>query len=132
VVAQHRQAGEPTGAQSGFLLANQSLRSARGVNDGNGFIFISHIGEVYPSGFLPVSAGNVRTTPLAELYRNSPLFQELRNPALLKGKCGVCEFRSVCGGSRAWAYGVTSDYLESDPACAYIPRAYAEEQNALP
>jgi radical SAM protein len=131
VVIQHRQAGGPTGPQSGFLLEHQALRSARGVNDGNGFVFISHIGDVYPSGFLPVSAGNVRTTPLAELYRNSPLFQELRNPAMLKGKCGVCEFRGVCGGSRARAYGVTGDYLASDPLCAYIPRAFATRQDAF-
>jgi radical SAM protein len=131
VVIQHRQAGGPTGPQSGFLLENHTLRSARGVNDGNGFVFISHIGDLYPSGFLPVTAGNVRTTPLAELYRNSPLFQELRNPALLEGKCGVCEFRGVCGGSRARAYGVTGDYLASDPLCAYIPRSFAEAENTL-
>ncbi len=93
-----------------------------GVSDGNGFVFISHIGEVYPSGFLPVSAGQIRTTSLAEIYRESPMFQSLRNQSNLQGKCGICEYRSVCGGSRARAYAVSGDYLASDPACAYQPR----------
>ena len=99
------------------------LRSGRGVNDGNGFVFISHIGDVYPSGFLPIKAGNVRETSLSVLYRESPVFKSLRDVNQLKGKCGACEFRQVCGGSRARAYAVTGDYLESDPSCAYIPRA---------
>lgn len=93
-----------------------------GVNDGKGFVFIDHLGEVYPSGFLPISAGNLRQSGLAEIYRRSPLFRELRNPDLLRGKCGRCEFRQVCGGSRARAYAVTGDYLESDPQCAYEPK----------
>ncbi len=95
--------------------------SMPGVNDGNGFVFISHTGEVYPSGFLPVSAGQIRTTPLATLYRESPMFRSLRDPSQLTGKCGVCEFRHLCGGSRARAYAVYDDYLASDPACAYQP-----------
>ncbi|GGJ12581.1 radical SAM protein [Alicyclobacillus cellulosilyticus] len=97
-------------------------RTPRTVNDGNGFVFISHTGDVYPSGFLPVTAGNIRKVRLADIYRTSPVFQALRNPALLKGKCGVCEFKLVCGGSRARAFAMTGDYLESDPACAYVPR----------
>lgn len=96
---------------------------ARGVNDGNGFVFISHTGDIYPSGFLPVVAGNVRTHSLTQVYRSSALFKELRDPERLKGKCGVCEFRTVCGGSRARAYAVSGDYLESDPACVYIPKS---------
>jgi len=108
---------------SGFLIGNDAMRSARGVSDGNGFVFISHVGEVFPSGFLPVNAGNIRQQSLSEIYRNSPVFQALRNPDLLKGKCGACEFRVVCGGSRARAYAVSADYLASDPACAYIPTA---------
>lgn len=99
-------------------------RSPKGVNDGDGFVFISHIGEVYPSGFLPVSCGNVREQPLADIYRHAPVFRQLRDKSLLKGKCGVCEFKSVCGGSRARAYAVTGDYLESDPYCVYVPRNY--------
>lgn len=102
-------------------------RAQQGVNDGNGFVFISHIGEVCPSGFLPIVCGNVREQPLAEIYRESPVFRELRNPDQLKGKCGVCEFRHMCGGSRARAYGVTGDYLESDPSCAYIPKGWNQE-----
>lgn len=99
-------------------------RAPRGVNDGNGFVFISHLGEIYPSGFLPLDCGNVRETPLAEIYRNHPVFKSLRNPDEFKGKCGVCEFRHVCGGSRARAYAVTGDYLESEPYCTYIPQGY--------
>lgn len=98
-------------------------RAPKGVNDGNGFVFISHIGEVYPSGLLPIYAGNVKETPLADIYRNSPVFQSLRNPDSFKGKCGVCEFRHVCGGSRSRAYAMTGDYLESEPFCVYIPKA---------
>ncbi|GJM79731.1 hypothetical protein HMSSN139_22270 [Paenibacillus sp. HMSSN-139] len=103
-------------------------RSPKGVNDGDGFVFISHIGEVYPSGFLPVNCGNVREASLVEIYRNSPILQELRDKSLLKGKCGVCEFKELCGGSRARAYAVTGDYLESDTYCSYIPRGYRSEE----
>ncbi|EES71039.1 hypothetical protein POTG_04316 [Paenibacillus sp. oral taxon 786 str. D14] len=103
-------------------------RSPKGVNDGDGFVFISHIGEVYPSGFLPVSCGNVRNASLVDIYRNSPILRELRDKSLLKGKCGVCEFKELCGGSRARAYAVTGDYLESDPYCAYIPRGFSQQQ----
>ena len=97
--------------------------SPQTVNAGKGHCFISHTGEVYPSGFLPLSVGNIRAHRLAELYRQAPLFQELRDPALLKGRCGACEFRVVCGGSRARAYAMTSDYLAEDPCCAYQPLA---------
>ncbi|MHB8618633.1 MAG: hypothetical protein ACYDAG_03540 [Chloroflexota bacterium] len=95
------------------------------MNDGNGFCFVSHTGEVHPSGFLPLPAGNVRDRPLGEVYRHAPLFRALRDPARLKGKCGRCEYRFIRGGSRARAYAVTGDYLASDPACAYVPEATA-------
>lgn len=98
-------------------------RAPKGVNDGNGFVFISHIGDVYPSGLLPVKAGNVREQPLAEIYRESPIFKDLRNPDKYKGKCGLCEFRYVCGGSRSRAFAMTGDYMESEPFCVYIPKA---------
>ncbi|MFJ8529412.1 TIGR04053 family radical SAM/SPASM domain-containing protein [Bacillus sp. NPDC094106] len=97
-------------------------RAPKGVNDGNGFVFISHIGDVYPSGLLPVRAGNVRENRLRDIYRDSPIFQALRNPDNYKGKCGKCEYRYICGGSRARAYAVTGDYLESEPYCVYIPK----------
>ncbi|NRD78406.1 TIGR04053 family radical SAM/SPASM domain-containing protein [Bacillus sp. BRMEA1] len=103
-------------------------RAPKGVNDGNGFVFISHIGDVYPSGLLPVKAGNVRESPLAEIYRESPIFKSLRNPDEFKGKCGVCEFRHVCGGSRSRAYAMTGDYLESEPFCVYVPKSLREKQ----
>ncbi|HVA23694.1 MAG TPA: TIGR04053 family radical SAM/SPASM domain-containing protein [Chloroflexota bacterium] len=142
VIAAERQAksgaqadgGEPprwalTGA--GFSVRGQGGAVPpvmRGVNDGNGFCFVSHTGEVYPSGFLPISAGNVRERSLAEIYRQSPLFRELRSPELLKGKCVRCEYRFVCGGSRARAYAVSGDYLAEDPCCAYVPSAVQMDQ----
>lgn len=103
-------------------------RAPKGVNDGNGFVFISHTGDVYPSGLLPIKAGNVRTTPLATIYRESDVFKNLRNPDKYKGKCGVCEFRFVCGGSRSRAYNVTGDYMESEPYCVYIPKAWRQKK----
>ncbi len=97
----------------------------RGVNSGNGFAFVSHTGEVFPSGFLPIVAGNVRTQPLAEIYRESPLFRALRDPEALLGRCGRCEYRAFCGGSRSRAYALTGNYLATDPWCGYEPQARA-------
>jgi radical SAM protein len=93
----------------------------KGVNDGKGFVFVSHTGEVYPSGFLPLSAGNVLWEPLSQIYQDSPLFRSLRDSSQLNGKCGRCEFREVCGGSRARAYAVSHDPLAEEPCCAYAP-----------
>ena len=95
-----------------------------GITAGNGFAFVSHVGEVYPSGFLPESAGNVRERSVVELYRDSALFRALRDPDNLRGKCGACPFRRVCGGSRSRAYATTGDPLESDPLCPYVPEGY--------
>ena len=92
----------------------------RGVNDGKGFMFIDHRGNICPSGFLQVPAGNVRTDDMADTYRNAPLFRDLRDPAKLKGMCGRCEFADLCGGSRARAMGVHGDYLGEDPLCAFV------------
>jgi radical SAM protein with 4Fe4S-binding SPASM domain len=92
------------------------------VNDGKGFIFVSHRGEVFPSGFLPLPVGNVGSRRLAEIYRESGILLALRTDALLEGKCGICPFRTVCGGSRARAYAATGSLFASDPACAYVPR----------
>lgn len=102
------EAPAPLTAGLGFSLAD-GVGRAKGVNEGDGFLFVSHTGELYPSGFLPVSAGNVRTHDLVEVYRSSDLFTSLRDRSRLKGKCGVCEFRDVCGGSRARAYAMTGD-----------------------
>ncbi len=111
---------------AGFQYADGLNRPTKGVNDGNGFLFISHLGNIEPSGFLPLVAGNVRKDDVVDVYRNHPLFKDLRNPDKLKGRCRVCEFRDVCGGQRGRAYGVTGDYLETDPACVYIPAAWRE------
>ncbi len=108
---------------AGFQYADGLNRPTRGVNDGNGFLFISHVGDIHPSGFLPITAGNVRTDDVIDVYRNSQLFTDLRTPDKIKGRCGICEYRDVCGGQRGRAYGITGDYLESDPACSYIPKA---------
>ena len=105
-------------------------RAPRGLNDGKGFVFISHTGEVFPSGFLPLSAGNIRRQPLAEIYRESPLFVELRNPESLEGKCGACEFKHICGGSRARAYALTGNPFAEESCCAYIPRGYVQSEQA--
>ncbi len=95
-------------------------RSA-GITAGNGFAFVSHTGELYPSGFLPKSAGNVRETSVVDLYRSAPLFEQLRDPDALRGKCGVCPYRALCGGSRSRAFAVTGDPLGSDPLCPFLP-----------
>lgn len=97
------------------------VRQAWGIRDGAGIMFISHRGDIYPSGFLPLAAGNVRKDDLVETYRSAPVFRQLRDPRRLKGKCGRCEFRVLCGGSRARAYARTGDPLESDPLCPYQP-----------
>ncbi len=94
------------------------------VSAARGFVFISHTGDVYPSGFLPLSAGNVNQTPLPELYRSSELFIELRNLDAPNGRCGRCEFRAVCGGSRPRAYGATRSLLADDPLCGYEPGTF--------
>lgn len=99
-------------------------RAPRGLNDGKGFVFISHTGDVFPSGFLPLSAGNVRQQELAVIYRESPLFQSLRDTSKLEGKCGSCEFKEICGGSRARAYALTGNPNAEEPCCAYIPKGY--------
>lgn len=100
-------------------------RAPRGINDGKGFVFISHLGEVFPSGFLPTSGGNIRRQSLSEIYRESPIFRSLRNSRNLGGKCGRCEFREICGGSRARAYALTGDMFAEEPCCAYAPRQSA-------
>ncbi|MBI4492843.1 MAG: TIGR04053 family radical SAM/SPASM domain-containing protein [Chloroflexi bacterium] len=110
---------EATGA--GYAFRDGQAPQQQGVNDGKGFAFVSHVGEVYPSGFLQMPAGNVRETSLVDLYRQHPLFRTLRDAAQLQGKCGACSFRAVCGGSRARAWALTGDPLASDPTCAYEP-----------
>ncbi|HWR53884.1 MAG TPA: radical SAM protein [Bryobacteraceae bacterium] len=93
-----------------------------GINDGKGFVFVSHTGNIYPSGFLPVSAGNIRHDSLVDTYRNSPLFLTLRDSGRLGGKCGKCEFRNLCGGSRSRAFALTGDFLAEESRCTFQPR----------
>jgi len=104
------------------LSSRDGIGRARNVNDGDGFVFVSHRGDICPSGFLPLPAGNVRHDDLVDVYRNSTLFRTLRDRSRLGGKCGVCEFRKVCGGSRARAWAITGDVLAEEPMCAYVPR----------
>ncbi|WP_219819925.1 TIGR04053 family radical SAM/SPASM domain-containing protein, partial [Streptomyces sp. SM1] len=94
------------------------------VNAARGFVFVSHTGTVHPSGFLPLGAGSVRTRPLTEIYRSSELFTGLRDADALGGRCGRCEFREVCGGSRSRAYGVTGDPYAEEPWCGYRPGSF--------
>lgn len=100
-------------------------RAPIGIRDGRGVAFIAHNGGISPSGFLPVDAGNIRTDSLAEVYRKSPLFVNLRDSSRLTGKCGRCEFRNLCGGSRARALGVHGDVFAEDPLCNWEPRTGA-------
>ena len=93
----------------------------RGCLAGIGVCFISNRGEVQPCGYLPLVAGNVLETPFSEIWRDSPLFQELRDFNALKGKCGVCEYRAFCGGCRARAFYESGDYLADEPCCVYVP-----------
>lgn len=109
------------GAMPLGIQPNGPPRAPRGVNEAKGFVFVSHIGDVYPSGFLPLKAGNVQQQRLSDIYRTSQLFIDLRDSNNLHGKCGRCEFRDLCGGSRARAWAMTGDVFGSDPLCAYQP-----------
>jgi AdoMet-dependent heme synthase len=101
-----------------------------GIRDGHGVMFVSNQGDIYPAGFLPLATGNVRVNNLVDVYRNSPLFQALHTPSSFKGKCGECEYRTLCGGSRARAFAYTGDPLASDPFCAYEPKTSARSHSA--
>ncbi len=92
-----------------------------GINDGKGVVFISHIGEIFPSGFLPVAVGNIQSHNLLETYRKHPLLRKLRDSRQLGGKCGQCEYNTICGGSRARAYALNGDLMGEDPICSYQP-----------
>ncbi len=101
-----------------------SRRTPMDVNAGRGFVFVSHVGTVHPSGFLTASAGDVRAKSLNEIYRTSELLNELRDSSLLGGRCGQCEFAPVCGGSRSRAFATTGDALAEDPLCSYQPHSF--------
>jgi radical SAM protein with 4Fe4S-binding SPASM domain len=96
---------------------------SRGCLAGMGYCFISHRGDVYPCGYLPVRAGNVRDQDFGTIYQESSVFQQLRDLNQLKGKCGECAFVHRCGGCRARAFGITGDFLAEEPYCVYEPKA---------
>ena len=110
IVVQHEQSA-----------GRMAKRAPLGIRDGRGVAFVSHIGEISPSGFLPVVAGNVRTDSLAAVYRSHPLFVNLRDSNRLLGKCGCCEFKDLCGGSRARSLAVAGDVFAEEPLCNYQP-----------
>ncbi|MGA7313691.1 MAG: radical SAM protein [Silvibacterium sp.] len=93
------------------------------IRDGHGIVFVSNQGDIFPSGFLPLATGNIRSRSLLDVYRDSPIFRALHTPSQFKGKCGECEFSTICGGSRARAFASTGDPLASDPFCPYKPRS---------
>jgi AdoMet-dependent heme synthase len=92
-----------------------------GVRDGNGIMFIAANDDVMPSGFLPLVAGNIRDGEVVDIYRHASHFRALRAPETFHGRCCICGFRMVCGGSRARAYAATGDFLAEAPLCAYEP-----------
>lgn len=114
VAMQHRDANTPAPQGHGA-----------GIRDGNGIMFISNEGEIHPSGFLPLGAGNVKMENPLRVYREAPMFRMLRDVDSFHGRCGRCEFRKVCGGSRARAYAATGDAYAEDPLCIYEPRTQA-------
>ena len=121
VVWQREQQRLAAGLPATSVERRRQLRAPRGVSDGNGCIFIDHLGNICPSGFLPAQRGNVRTSHLADVYRTDQVFTRLRNFDALLGKCGRCRFRAICGGSRSRAFAATGAVMGSDPLCAYDP-----------
>ena len=100
--------------------------ATKGCLAGTGVCFISHQGEVFPCGYLPVLAGDLRKQRFADIWRDAIIFNELRDTNNLKGKCGCCEFRNICMGCRARAFAATGDYLDEEPFCVYQPRTRNE------
>jgi radical SAM protein with 4Fe4S-binding SPASM domain len=101
----------------------------KGCLGGTGFCFVSSVGKVFPCGYLPVLAGDLKEQSFGEIWENSEVFAKLRNPDELKGKCGICEYKKVCAGCRARAYAATGDYLEEEPYCIYRPRKNGSDQD---
>ena len=110
------------------LPVRRARRAPMDVGSARGFVFVSHRGSVHPSGFLPTPAGNVRTGRLTDIYRTSPLFTGLRDPDNLKGKCGACEFRTICGGSRSRALATSGDPFAAEPWCSYVPGSFPYQE----
>ena len=94
----------------------------KGCLAGTGVCFVSHKGQVYPCGYLPVECGDVTTQSFEDIWEKSEVFARLRDPSLLGGKCGHCEFRAVCEGCRARAWAATGDFMSEEPFCIHVPR----------
>lgn len=103
-------------------IKNSSVYKGFQIRDGHGIVFVSHLGDIYPSGFLPLRCGNVRRDSLVDTYRHSKIFRTLHSPEHFHGRCGMCEYSHICGGSRARAYAHTGDAFETDPLCLYQPQ----------
>lgn len=120
--------GDPLAGPGGSddSAARRGHRAPLGVGDGKGVMFVSHTGEIFPAGFLPLSCGRFPKDSVVAVYQNHPTFLALRDPDRFKGRCGACEYHQVCGGSRARAYAVTGDFLASEPDCVYVPAKWKE------
>ncbi|HEY2914021.1 MAG TPA: SPASM domain-containing protein, partial [Candidatus Angelobacter sp.] len=125
--ARERGGLEPNGHQS-----QEGIPGIMPFNENHGTLFVSHTGDVYPCAGLHVAARNVRVANLTEIYRSSQVFTLLRDPANLTGKCGLCAFKGVCGGSRARAYALHGDMFTGDPSCIYRPTEQAAVRNSVP
>lgn len=119
----HRQVNgnHPGGGHPGGHPSGQMHTATKGCLAGTGVCFVSHRGEIFPCGYLPVEAGNLHEQTFGEIWETSPLFGQLRDPETLEGKCGVCQFKTLCSGCRARSYGLTGNYLAEEPFCAYEP-----------
>ena len=124
--------GQPVGHPGGHPSDLNAM--TKGCLAGTGVCFVSHEGEVYPCGYLPVVAGDLRKQTFVDIWENSAVFHELRETSNLKGKCGCCEFRNVCMGCRARAFAATGDFMDEEPFCVYQPRTKSlrEEQTPEP
>jgi len=116
-IAQQAAQGKET---SGRKRVDGLDRMTRGCLAGTAFCFISHVGDVYPCGYLELNCGNVREKSIQTIWDNADLFVTLRNFKNYTGRCGKCEFVEICGGCRARAYAVTGDYLQDEPLCSYM------------
>jgi AdoMet-dependent heme synthase len=132
VVAERDRAASRDRQSEAERLGSRQLRAPKAVNDGNGFVFVDHVGQICPSGFLPMARGNVRDGALVSTYREDQVFRSLRDPAALQDHCGACEWRTECGGSRSRAFAATGNPFAGDPLCVYRPlRKSSDPETAL-
>lgn len=125
-VVQHQ---HPTVLEDPPMTASRAARafSNLGINDGKGIMFVSHQGKIFPSGFLPIECGSFPRDHVVDVYQNSPVFRALRDPDRLEGKCRACEFRRLCGGSRARTFALTGNVFAQEPDCQYVPEGWRQE-----